>query len=161
MRLTVAAAGRLKDGAERELFRRYLERIAPLGAKLGIGGLTVTEVAESRQAKPEARRSAEAAALLAKLPKGARNVVLDEAGKALTSPGFAHMLERHRDAGTRDLAFLIGGPDGHGPEVEAQAVQTMSLGPMTLPHGLVRVILAEQIYRALTILAGHPYHRGG
>lgn len=161
MRLSIAAVGRLKDGAERELFQRYAARIAPLGATLGLGPLTVIEVGESRQAAPKSRRSKEARALLGKLPKGVRSVVLDESGKAPTSSAFARMLERQRDEGTRDLAFLIGGPDGHGPEVVALAARTMSLGPMTLPHGLVRVILAEQIYRALTILAGHPYHRGG
>ena len=161
MRLTIAAVGRLKDGAERELFDRYTARISAMGGRLGIGTLGVSEVGESRVAAPEARRSAEARALLAKVPEGARIVVLDPAGQAPTSIGFKRLLERERDAGTRHLAFLIGGPDGHGAEVEAGAALILSLGPLTLPHGLVRVVLAEQIYRALTMMAGHPYHRGG
>ena len=159
MRLTLAAVGRLKAGAERELVARYAERIAPLGRNHGLGPLSIVEIAESRQAAAKARRAEEADALLAKLPPGARIVALDEAGRALASTDFADLLARLRDGGTRELAFLIGGPDGHGQKIGAAADRRLALGPMTLPHGLVRIILVEQIYRALTILDGHPYHR--
>lgn len=160
MRLTLAAVGRLKAGAERELLSRYIERITPLGRNHGLGPLSVVEIAESRQGAAKARREEEAEALLRKLPAGAEVIVLDEAGGALTSTAFADLLERLRDGGTRELAFLLGGPDGHGEKVGAAASRVLAFGPMTLPHGLVRIILVEQIYRALTILEGHPYHRG-
>ena len=86
-------------------------------------------------------------------------VSLDERGKALTSAAFADLLRRQSDDGCKSMAFLIGGPDGHGPAVAAAARLSLSLSAMTLPHGLARVVLAEQLYRASTILAGHPYHR--
>jgi 23S rRNA (pseudouridine1915-N3)-methyltransferase len=87
-------------------------------------------------------------------------VVLDATGRALSSEAFARFLAESRDGGAKEMAFLIGGPDGHGPAVLDAATLKLSLGPMTLPHGLARIVLAEQLYRASTILAGHPYHRG-
>ncbi|MGI9383591.1 MAG: 23S rRNA (pseudouridine(1915)-N(3))-methyltransferase RlmH, partial [Methyloligellaceae bacterium] len=160
MRLTLAAVGRLKAGAERELLTRYTERITPLGRKQGCGPISVIEIGESRQGAAKARCEEEADVLLRKLPAGADIIALDETGRALTSAAFAGLLEGLRDGGTRELAFLIGGPDGHGEKIRAAASRVLSFGPMTLPHGLVRIILVEQIYRALTILDGHPYHRG-
>ena len=93
------------------------------------------------------------------LPPKGFSVVLDERGKALASEAFAELLRRHLDGGTPDMAFLIGGPDGHAPEIRETAGLLMSFGPMTWPHRLVRVMLFEQLYRAVTIIAGHPYHR--
>ena len=93
------------------------------------------------------------------LPAKCFTVVLDERGKALASEAFAELLRRHLDGGTADMAFLIGGPDGHSPEARDNAGLLMSFGPMTWPHRLVRVMLFEQLYRTVTIIAGHPYHR--
>ena len=93
------------------------------------------------------------------VPERAMRVVLDERGKALTSAEFARLIDRCREGGTPDMAFLIGGPDGHAPEIRSGAGQLLCFGPMTWPHRLVRVMLLEQIYRALTIISGHPYHR--
>ncbi len=101
----------------------------------------------------------EAASLLAAVGRDTHVVVLDGGGKAWSSEALAAQLAQWRMAG-RDLAFLIGGPDGHAPEVLARADQSWSLGPLTLPHMLVRLLVVEQLYRATTIVNGHPYHRG-
>jgi 23S rRNA (pseudouridine1915-N3)-methyltransferase len=103
--------------------------------------------------------SEEGARVLAALPKGAHVVVLDIPGRAWTSEQLAQRLEHWRTHG-RDLSFLIGGPEGHAPEVVARADEAWSLGPLTLPHMLVRLLVAEQLYRATAMLANHPYHRG-
>lgn len=100
----------------------------------------------------------EGAAILAALPRDIHVVALDGRGKTWSSEDLAAQLEKWRMSG-RDLAFLIGGPDGHAPDVLARADQSWSLGPLTLPHMLVRLVLAEQLYRATTLLSGHPYHR--
>lgn len=159
MRITIAAVGRLKDGPERQLFERYRERLAGSGRALGWGPIDVVEVPESRAPDPVARKTDEAARLLAKTGSGCVRIVLDEHGRELTSEAFAADLRKRRDAGTAALAFLIGGPDGHGAEALASADLKLSLGRPTYPHMLVRVLLAEQLYRAATILTGHPYHR--
>ncbi len=159
MRLFIAAVGRLKDGPERVLLTRYLERATALGRSIGLGPLSVIEIRESRATSSEKRRSDEAQSLLAKLPEKVPFVALDEHAKPTTSRAFADYLRKERDEGLQGLAFVIGGADGQGNKVLKAARMTLSLGPMTLPHGLVRIILAEQIYRAETIIAGHPYHR--
>jgi 23S rRNA (pseudouridine1915-N3)-methyltransferase len=102
---------------------------------------------------------AEGLALTEDLPRDAVTIVLDERGKSISSEDFARRLARLRDEGASDVAFLIGGPDGHGEELRKKAVLLLSFGSMTWPHRLVRVMLAEQIYRAVTILVKHPYHR--
>jgi 23S rRNA (pseudouridine1915-N3)-methyltransferase len=158
MRLIVAAVGRLKD-AERELCERYAKRLGGAGRALGLGPLTISEIGESRSAASEARRAEEATRLL-KAASGAEvRVTLDERGRAMSSEELAKWIAHTRDGGCKALAFLIGGPDGHGAEAAAGAVLKLSLGPMTLPHGLARAVLIEQLYRAATILSGHPYHR--
>lgn len=164
MRIVLGAVGRLKDGAERTLFDRYWERLEASGRKVGLGPLRLVEIPESREANAAARREAEAERLLAAAggPASSENayiVNLDEHGKALTSTAFADLLRRQSDDGCKSMVFLIGGPDGHGPGVAAAARITLSLSVLTMPHGLARVILAEQLYRASTILSGHPYHR--
>lgn len=159
MRITLAAVGRLKSGPDRDLFERYRDRFAPVGRQTGLGPLKEVEIAESLRGSPAERREEEAAALLRRISDSPLVVALDEAGKAITSLRFADMLARHRDEGTAEIVFAIGGADGHGPALSARAAQTLSLGAMTLPHGLARIVLAEQLYRAATILAGHPYHR--
>jgi 23S rRNA (pseudouridine1915-N3)-methyltransferase len=159
MRLIIAAVGRLKDGAERELLERYRDRFADLGKRLGLSPVTWHEQAESRAATAIKRCAEEGAALL-KLARGADTIIaLDERGKALTSPAFAQLLAKIRDDGARTLAILTGGPDGLAPAVRDAAHIKLAFGAMTLTHGLARIVLAEQLYRAATILAGHPYHR--
>jgi 23S rRNA (pseudouridine1915-N3)-methyltransferase len=158
MRLIVAAVGRLKD-AERELCERYAKRVDASGRALGLGPLSLSELNESRAAAADARKADEAARLLKAASAASLRVVLDEAGKPLTSEAFAKWIAATRDGGCKAVSFLIGGPDGHGPEAMQGAALKLSLGPMTLPHGLARALLIEQLYRATTILSGHPYHR--
>ena len=158
MRLIVAAVGRLKD-AERDLCERYQKRFDAAGRALGLGPLSICELSESRAASAVARKAEEAARLLKAAAPATVRVVLDEGGKALASEAFAKWLAQTRDGGCKGLAFLIGGPDGHGPEAVQGAALKLSLGAMTLPHGLARAVLVEQLYRATTILSGHPYHR--
>ncbi len=158
MRLLIAAVGKLKQGPERELFAHYLGRAEAAGRKLHLSPLAAIEVAESKAATANARKQAEADALLAKVPSSHRLVALDRKGEALSSEAFAALLARLRDGGAEGVAFLVGGADGLSPAVLAKA-KAISLGAITLPHGLARVVLAEQLYRAATILVGHPYHR--
>ncbi len=159
MRLLIAAIGKLKQGPERDLFAHYLGRAAAVGRKLHLAPLNAIEVAESKAATASARKDAEAQALLGKIPTAHLLVCLDPGGQPLSSEAFARLLAKVRDDGTEGVAFLVGGADGLGQAAFAKAAKRVSLGPMTLPHGLARIVLAEQIYRAATILSGHPYHR--
>lgn len=159
MRLTVAAIGRLKAGPERDLAGRYEDRLRRSGAALGFELRPLVEEAESRAGSPLERKRDEAARLAARLPERSAIVCLDETGRHLSSQDFADALAAFRDNGTRDLAFVIGGPDGLDPAFRSAAADVLALGRMTWPHGIARVLLAEQLYRATTILAGHPYHR--
>ena len=159
MRLQIVVIGKLKDGPERELYARYAERIGGAGRGVALGPLVLVELPESRAASAAARMSDEAARLMARARDADVRVVLDEHGKASSSQAFAGLLRRFRDRPASSLAFLIGGADGHGQPAREAADLVLSLGPMTLPHGLARIVLVEQIYRAITILAGHPYHR--
>jgi 23S rRNA (pseudouridine1915-N3)-methyltransferase len=159
MRLLIAAVGKLKQGPERELYAHYLARAETLGRGLSLSPLASLELPESRAASAEARCAAEADALLAKVPPAHTLISLDPGGKMLSSEAFAAALAKFRDGSAGGLAFLIGGADGLGLAVRNKADLLLSLGPMTLPHGLARIVLAEQLYRAVTILAGHPYHR--
>ena len=159
MRLTLAAVGRLKDGAERELYARYADRSDAQGRAVSLGPLKLVELPESRAQTPELRKTDEAERLLKACGDAEIRVVLHERGKALTSEAFAQWLAARRDGGTKSLALMIGGADGHGAAALTSAALQLSLGSMTLPHGLARVVLVEQLYRAATILAGHPYHR--
>ena len=159
MKLSVIAVGRLKPGPEKSLAEDYLTRAAGLGRKSGISRIGVTEFAESQASSAAARMAEESRLVAGALPAKCFSIVLDERGKALASEAFAELLRRHLETGTADMSFLIGGPDGHAPEIRASAGLLMSFGPMTWPHRLVRVMLFEQLYRAVTIIAGHPYHR--
>ncbi|MEZ5843818.1 MAG: 23S rRNA (pseudouridine(1915)-N(3))-methyltransferase RlmH [Hyphomicrobiaceae bacterium] len=159
MRLVIAAIGRLKDEAERTLYDRYTRRLATAGKALAIGPVETIELAEGRQPQPQSRRQDEATRLLAKVADAGLVVALEESGRTMSSETFARWLARVRDEGTESVAFVLGGPDGQGEAVGATARLALSLGAMTLPHGLARVIVAEQLYRAATILSGHPYHR--
>jgi 23S rRNA (pseudouridine1915-N3)-methyltransferase len=160
MRLLIAAVGKLKQGPERELFAHYLDRAEAIGRKISLAPLSAIEVAEAKAATAQARMDAEAKTLLAKLPSSHRLICLDRGGDQLGSEEFAQALAKFRDGGAQGLAFFIGGADGLGLAAQFKADRIVSLGPMTLPHGLARIVLAEQIYRAGTLLTGHPYHRG-
>ncbi|MGH6873794.1 MAG: 23S rRNA (pseudouridine(1915)-N(3))-methyltransferase RlmH [Aestuariivirgaceae bacterium] len=158
MRLSVRAIGRLKSSPEQALALDYLSRAEKLGRRAGIRSVALTEIAESRAGTPLLRQRDETDRLLAALPAGAVVIALDERGDAMTSLEFSAELRRLLDGGSRDLVFLIGGADGHAPELGGSA-RLLSLGRMTWPHALVRLMLAEQIYRSVTILINHPYHR--
>jgi 23S rRNA (pseudouridine1915-N3)-methyltransferase len=158
MRVLIAAVGKMKQGPERELVARYLERARLSGKPLALTGFEVTELTESRASSGAARKAEEAKALRAALPDGI-TVALDEDGKNQTSEAFARLLSRWRDDGRPAVSFVIGGADGIDPDFFADADLTLSFSPLTWPHQLVRIMLAEQLYRATTILSGHPYHR--
>lgn len=160
MRIAVVAVGRMKAGPERELVSRYLERAVASGKPLGFSGFSVTELPESRAGSAAARKTEEARAITAALPENAVTVALDERGKALASEALTRRIADWRDAGKPALAFVIGGADGLDPAFVAGCDLTLSFSPLTWPHQLVRIMLAEQLYRMTTILAGHPYHRG-
>lgn len=159
MKLVIAAVGRLKAGPECDLAAHYGSRIDALGRSLRIGPSSPVEIVESRAATAAARQDAEGAALLARTGAGAELTGLDRSGQLMTSRDLADLLRALQDAGCREAAFLVGGPDGHAASTLARCNRILSLGRITLPHGLARIVLAEQLYRGLTILAGHPYHR--
>lgn len=158
MRLIVIAVGRLKQGPERELAERYRERFNDIGRKLGFRGIEIHEISESRAREAATRMAEEAAAISAHFPEKYGLIALDERGKSIDSAAFAAQLGRFRDA-AKDIIFVIGGADGLSPELRGKANLVMAFGAATWPHQMVRVMLLEQIYRAATILAGHPYHR--
>jgi 23S rRNA (pseudouridine1915-N3)-methyltransferase len=155
MRVHILAVGRLRAGPEKTLIDDYLARFDRSGRGLGLGPARVVEV-EDRKGGGMA---AEAALLRRAVPKGAVICALDERGKVETSPAFADRLGTWRDSGRSDLVLMIGGADGIDPALRAEADHALSFGKMVWPHMLVRVMVAEQLYRAASILAGGPYHR--
>lgn len=155
MRLHLCAVGRLRAGPERALLDDYLQRFDRTGRALGLGPAAEHEVEDRKGGG----RMAEGALLARAVPAGAALVVLDERGRMLSSPDLADTLARWRDGGRQDAAFVIGGADGVDPGLRDRADLVLSFGTMVWPHMLVRVMLAEQLYRAATILAGSPYHR--
>ena len=159
MRLLVVSIGRLKQGPERELAERYRERFEDIGRRLGFRGLEIHEISESRARDAATRIAEEAAAISAAIPEKSVLVALDERGKSIDSVTFARELGRWRDEGIATTIFTIGGADGLSPDLQRRATLRIAFGSATWPHQMVRVMLFEQIYRAATILAGHPYHR--
>ena len=159
MRIVVIAIGRLKQGPERDLAERYRERFDDIGRKLGFRGLEIHEIPESRARDATARIAEEATAISALIPDKSSIVALDERGEAIDSAAFARHLGRWRDDSVPNAVFLIGGADGLSPDLRRKAKLKLAFGAATWPHQIVRVMLLEQIYRAATILAGHPYHR--
>jgi 23S rRNA (pseudouridine1915-N3)-methyltransferase len=159
MRLVIAAVGRMKAGPERELVARYLDRAIGGGKPLALTGFEVIELPESRASSSASRKADEAKALRAALPEG-MVIALDERGKSLGSETFSALIARWRDDGRPAASFIIGGADGLDPAFVASADMTLSFSPLTWPHQMVRIMLAEQLYRTTTILSGHPYHRG-
>lgn len=155
MKVTLCVVGRLRAGPERDLVDDYLTRFDRSGRALGLGPARVLEIEDRKGGGSEA----EATLLARSLPQGAFVCALDERGRTLTSPEFANHLGRWRDAGRSEAAFLIGGADGLAQSLVSQADFTLSFGSMVWPHMLARAMLAEQLYRAASILAGSPYHR--
>ncbi|MHC1547577.1 23S rRNA (pseudouridine(1915)-N(3))-methyltransferase RlmH [Phyllobacterium sp. K27] len=159
MRISIFAVGRMKSGPERELADRYLDRFKKTGASLGLEFSSVTEIVESRAQQADLRKQEESAQLLRALDAGGVLVLLDERGKTMPSEAFASSIAKFRDEGKRQLLLAIGGPDGHDAALRERADLVLALGAMTWPHQIVRILVAEQLYRATTILSGHPYHR--
>ena len=159
MEIAIAAVGRLKAGPERVLCDRYLERARKGGRTLGLRGFTVEEIPESRAARAVDRIAAEERTLLQRIDAGDRVVCLDASGALTDSAAFAASLAKDAEAAIPRTVFVLGGPDGLGEELRARAERTVSFGRVTWPHQLARILLAEQLYRATTILSGHPYHR--
>jgi 23S rRNA (pseudouridine1915-N3)-methyltransferase len=158
MRVVVAAVGRLKAGPDRDVAERYADRIAKTGRAVGITAIDVIEVRESRAQDEERRIVEESIAVANMIPDGAVVAMLDRRGENLDSDAFAGRLRGWRDAG-RSLCFIIGGAEGLSAALRDRADAVFAFGAATWPHQLVRIMLLEQIYRALTILSGHPYHR--
>jgi 23S rRNA (pseudouridine1915-N3)-methyltransferase len=154
MRITLLTIGKLGRATEAQLARDYAERATASGRSLGLGPVEVVEVEGRKVGK-----ASEGEALLAQVQPGDHLIACDEHGRALTSRAFADKVGKLRDDGTRRLVLAVGGADGHAPEVLGRADATLAFGPQTWPHALVRAMLAEQVYRAVTILAGSPYHR--
>jgi 23S rRNA (pseudouridine1915-N3)-methyltransferase len=159
MRLVVISIGRLKQGPERELAERYRERFDDLGRKLGFRSLEIHEIPESRARDAATRIAEEATAISTAIPEKSVLVALDERGDNIDSAALARHLGRWRDDQAAHAVFAIGGADGLSPDLRGKAKLRLAFGSATWPHQMVRVMLLEQIYRAATILAGHPYHR--
>ena len=160
MKLSIIAVGRLKDGPERELVERYVERAKGVGRGLGFSPVQIVELPESRARRDADRRAEEGTAILDKTASAVL-IAFDERGTSLTSEAFAQHIGSWRDDGRAAVHFVVGGPDGLDGRVRGAADLVLSFGALTLPHQLVRALVVEQLYRALTILAGHPYHRAG
>ena len=160
MRVIVIAVGRMKQGPERELAERYRKRFDEIGRKLGFRGLDIREISESRARDAPTRIAEEAAAIVASIPESSALVTLDERGDNIDSVGLARHLGRFRDQSVANIVFVIGGADGLSPDLRRKQKLGLAFGTATWPHQLVRVMLQEQLYRAATILSGHPYHRG-
>ena len=163
MQLHLICVGRLKAGPERELVGHYLARASGIGRSLGVNAVEIHEIDESKARRSQDRKKDEAKAIRAVLAGLAGTapgfIACDETGETLTSPGFAHKLGGLRDQGASHVAIVLGGPDGLDPELCGEAALRIAFGKLTWPHQLAQIMAAEQLYRALTLLAGHPYHR--
>jgi 23S rRNA (pseudouridine1915-N3)-methyltransferase len=159
MRVVIAAVGRLKAGPEHDLCERYRDRAAKAGRVLGLRDIDVVEVRESRAQDADRRRLEESIALANLIPDGGVTVVLSERGDSLDSATISRNIAAWRDSGRPALTFVIGGPDGLAGDFEARASLRLAFGAATWPHQFVRIMVLEQLYRVITMLAGHPYHR--
>ncbi len=159
MKLLVLAIGRLKGDCERRMAGEYLKRAAPLLRRMGFSSVEMREFPESRAASAARRKAEEAEALRKAAGKGAVFIALDERGENIGSRDFSARLKKLGASGAPALAVLIGGPDGLDADLRARARLVLSFGALTWPHRLARIMAAEQLYRAATIAAGHPYHR--
>jgi 23S rRNA (pseudouridine1915-N3)-methyltransferase len=159
MRVVVAAVGRLKQGPERELAERYRKRAAQAGRSAGLSAVDVIEIKESRAADTARRMVEESIAIANVIPEHAVTVILDGRGESISSAAFAGRLQEWRQQNKPAVVFIIGAADGLAPGLREKASLAIAFGTATWPHQLVRVMLLEQLYRAVTILSGHPYHR--
>lgn len=159
MQIGIFAVGRMKKGPERELMDRYCDRLTKSSPILGLSFGGVHEITESRLDKAQTRMDEESNKMLNSLTDNSRLIVLDERGKTISSRQFADDVAQFRDNGTKQLVIAIGGPDGHSDLARRRADKLLSFGAMTWPHQIARILLAEQLYRATTILSNHPYHR--
>jgi 23S rRNA (pseudouridine1915-N3)-methyltransferase len=160
MRLLTLAVGVARGTNEGALTDEYCNRAAAMGKRLGFSSIAIEEVQVSKKREAALRMEEEGERLVTRMPPQAHIICLDAKGKGMTSEDFAEMLGVMRDAGARDLAFVIGGPDGLDLGRKVKPGRSLAFGPQIWPHLLVRAMLSEQIYRAMTILSGHPYHRG-
>jgi 23S rRNA (pseudouridine1915-N3)-methyltransferase len=160
MRIAVAAVGRLKQGPERELAERYSKRVMALGRTAGVSGFEITEIRDSRAGDSARRQLEESIAIANVIPENGVALILDERGENISSSALAGRLQGWRTANTASVTFIIGGSDGLAPNLREKASLALAFGAATWPHQLLRIMLLEQLYRALTIIAGHPYHRG-
>lgn len=159
MRILIAAIGKKSGGPEAALVSDYLDRARGFGRRIGFADIALSEFDAPKSLAGEVLKKREGELLLNSAPEGAQLLALDERGDNISSEKLAAALARMRDDGAGAAAFLIGGADGHGELVRSRAARTISFGAATWPHMLVRAMLAEQLYRAMTILSGHPYHR--
>ena len=159
MKVSIHAVGRMKAGPEKELADRYFESFSKSGPAIGLEFSGLAEIPESRSQSAPERKREEAERLKQHLAAGAALILLDERGKNISSEEFANRIATLRDGGRRSLVVAIGGPDGHDPSLRDAAELVLSFGAQTWPHQMVRIMLGDQLYRATTILSGHPYHR--
>ncbi|MEM1377455.1 MAG: 23S rRNA (pseudouridine(1915)-N(3))-methyltransferase RlmH [Pseudomonadota bacterium] len=160
MQLSISCVGKMKAGPERELLERYTERLHNSGGSVGLSWGAVREIPESRASNAHARKTEEASSLLSTLKHSNSCVIaLDENGRDLSSEDWANLIGSERDRGRPGCTLFIGGADGHGDELLKRADYKLRFGKQTMPHQIVRILAAEQLYRVCTILAGHPYHR--
>ncbi len=160
MRLLIAAVGKMRSGPENELTKDYLRRASDLARQIGFKGPELKEIEAAKSLTGPKRTAREGELLISTVPERSLIFVLDERGEPLSSKGLAEMLAEHRDRAAAAAVFAIGGADGHDQSVTNAAYSCFSFGAATWPHMLVRAMLSEQLYRAMTILSGHPYHRG-
>ncbi len=159
MRIVVAAVGRLKQGPERELAERYRKRAADAGRSAGLSAFDIVEIKESRAGDVGRRRLEESIAIANIVPDRAVTVILDERGENMSSAVIAGRLQDWQRQDKPAVVFIIGAADGLAPSLREKANLAIAFGAATWPHQLIRIMLLEQLYRAVTILAGHPYHR--
>ena len=159
MRIVIAAVGRLKQGPERDLAERYRKRAADAGRSVGLTAFDVIEIRESRADNVGRRMLEESIAIANVIPERAVTVLLDERGESVSSASFAGHLQGWRSQDRPAAVFIIGGADGLAPSLRERASLAIAFGAATWPHQLVRIMLLEQLYRAVTMLSGHPYHR--
>jgi 23S rRNA (pseudouridine1915-N3)-methyltransferase len=159
MRIVVAAVGRLKQGPERELAERYRKRAADAGRSAGVTAVDIIEIKESRAGDAARRMLEESIAIANIIPDDGVIVILDPRGESMSSSAFAGRLQGWRSENRPAIAFILGGPDGLAPSLREKSTMAVAFGAATWPHQLARIMLLEQIYRAITLLAGHPYHR--
>jgi 23S rRNA (pseudouridine1915-N3)-methyltransferase len=159
MRIIIAAVGRLKQGPERDLAESYRKSAAQVGRSFGLRDIEIVEIRESRARDAERRRTEESIAVANIIPERAIVAILDERGENLDSASLAALLRAWRADDRPAACFIIGGADGLAASLRSRAKLAIAFGSATWPHQLVRIMLLEQLYRAGTILAGHPYHR--